>query len=283
MLELYNNVTVNAIKTILIFKLKLLSLKVFYAKMNKHLQKKKEVTLMLGVLINVCTVIIGSTMGLLFKKSISKKYSDAVMTGIGLCVILIGIQGMLKGENVLISIFSMVIGVLIGTALDIDGKLNGAGEWLSKKIKTKDSGKSSLAEGFVTASLVFCIGAMTILGSLDAGLKGDNTTLITKSILDLFSSMMLSASLGIGVIFAAAFVFIFQGGIVLTAGVLEPFLDSFTIGEITCVGSIMIMALGLNLAGISKIKVANFFPALILVVPMCYLFDFLGQFIPALG
>lgn len=251
--------------------------------MNKHLQKKKEVTLMLGVLINVCTVIIGSTMGLLFKKSISKKYSDAVMTGIGLCVILIGIQGMLKGENVLISIFSMVIGVLIGTALDIDGKLNGAGEWLSKKIKTKDSGKSSLAEGFVTASLVFCIGAMTILGSLDAGLKGDNTTLITKSILDLFSSMMLSASLGIGVIFAAAFVFIFQGGIVLTAGVLEPFLDSFTIGEITCVGSIMIMALGLNLAGISKIKVANFFPALILVVPMCYLFDFLGQFIPALG
>ena len=161
---------------------------------------------MLGVLINVCTVIAGSTVGLLFKKSISKKYSDAVMTGIGLCVILIGIQGMLKGENVLITIVSMVIGALIGTALDIDGKLNGAGDWLSKKIRTGDSGKSSLAEGFVTASLVFCIGAMTILGSLDAGLKGDNTTLITKSILDLFSSMMLSASLGIGVIFAAAFV-----------------------------------------------------------------------------
>ncbi len=238
---------------------------------------------MLGVLINVCTVIIGSTLGLLFKKSISKKYSDAVMTGIGLCVVLIGIQGMLKGENVLISIFSMVIGVLIGTVLDIDGKLNGAGEWLSKKIKTKDGEKSSLSEGFVTASLVFCIGAMTILGSLDAGLKGDNTTLITKSILDLFSSMMLSASLGVGVIFAAAFVFVFQGGIVLLAGVLEPFLDPFTIGEITCVGSIMIFALGLNLAGISKIKVANFFPALLLVPPMCLLFDYLGQFIPALG
>lgn len=238
---------------------------------------------MTGVLINVCTVIIGSTIGLLFKKSISKKYSDAVMTGIGLCVVLIGISGMLKGENVLISIFSMVIGALIGTALDIDGKLNGVGDWLSTKIKSKNGEKNSLAEGFVTASLVFCIGAMTILGSLDAGLKGDNTTLITKSILDLFSSMMLSASLGIGVIFAAAFVFVFQGGIVLLAGVLEPFLDAFAIAEITCIGSIMIMALGLNLAGISKIKVANFFPALLLAVPACYLFDFLGQFIPALG
>lgn len=205
------------------------------------------------------------------------------MTGIGLCVILIGIQGMLKGENVLVTIISMVIGALIGTALDIDGKLNGVGDWLSGKIKNKNGEKNSLAEGFVTASLVFCIGAMTILGSLDAGLKGDNTTLITKSILDLFSSMMLSASLGVGVIFAAAFVFVFQGGIVLLAGVLEPFLDAFAIGEITCVGSLMIMALGLNLSGIAKIKVANYFPALILVPLMCFVFDYLGQFIPALG
>ncbi len=238
---------------------------------------------MLGVLINVCTVIIGSTVGMLFKKSISKKYSDAVMTGIGLCVVLIGIQGMLKGENILVSIISMVIGALIGTALDIDGKLNGAGDWLSEKIKSKNGEKSHVAEGFVTASLVFCIGAMTILGSLDAGLKGDNTTLITKSILDLFSSMMLSASLGIGVIFAAVFVFVFQGGIVLLAGVLEPLLSTSAIAEITCVGSIMIMALGLNLAGVAKFKVANFFPALILAPFVCLLFGFLGQYIPALA
>lgn len=238
---------------------------------------------MLGVFINVCTVIAGSTVGLLFRKSISKKYSDAVMTGIGLCVVLIGIQGMLKGENILVTIISMVLGALIGTALDIDGKLNGAGDWLSSKIKSKNGEKNSLAEGFVTASLVFCIGAMTILGSLDAGLKGDNTTLITKSILDLFSSMMLSASLGIGVIFAAVFVFIFQGGIVLLAGVLEPLLSSSAIAEITCVGSVMIMGLGLNLAGIAKIKVANYFPALILAPVICVLFGFLSQYIPALG
>ncbi len=238
---------------------------------------------MLGVFINVCTVIAGSTVGLLFRKSISKKYSDAVMTGIGLCVVLIGIQGMLKGENILVTIISMVIGALIGTALDIDGKLNGAGDRLSAKIKNKNGEKNSLAEGFVTASLVFCIGAMTILGSLDAGLKGDNTTLITKSILDLFSSMMLSASLGIGVIFAAVFVFVFQGGIVLLAGVLEPFLSPSAIAEITCVGSVMIMGLGLNLTGIAKIKVANYFPSLILAPLTCMLFSFLSQYIPALG
>jgi len=248
-----------------------------------NIYKQKEVTPMLGVLINVCTVIIGSTVGLLFRKSISRKYSDAVMTGIGLCVVLIGIQGMLKGENILVTIISMVIGALIGTALDIDGKLNGAGDWLSEKIRNKNGEKSSLAEGFVTASLVFCIGAMTILGSLDAGLKGDNTTLITKSILDLFSSMMLSASLGIGVIFAAVFVFVFQGGIVLLAGVLEPLLSTSAIAEITCVGSVMIMGLGLNLAGIAKIKVANYFPALILAPVMCVLFGLLGQYIPALA
>lgn len=238
---------------------------------------------MLGVLVNVCTVIIGSTIGMIFKKSISKKYSDAVMTGIGLCVILIGIQGMLKGENVLVTIISMVIGALMGTALDIDGKLGRVGDFLSKKIKKKDGDKTSVAEGFVTASLVFCIGAMTIIGSLEAGLKGDNTTLFTKSILDLCSSMMLSASLGIGVIFSAIFVFVFQGGIVLLAGFLEPLLSDSAVAEITCVGSLMIMALGLNLTGLSKFKVANYFPALILAPLVCYLFKFLGQYIPALA
>ena len=238
---------------------------------------------MLGVIVNVVTVLVGSTIGLLFKKGISKKFSDAAMTGIGLCTILIGISGMLKGENVLVTIISMVIGAIIGTALDIDSKLNSLGDLLSKKLKKGNDDKVSIAEGFVTASLLFCIGAMTIIGSLDAGLKGDNTTLFTKSILDLFSSMMLSASLGIGVIFAAAFVFVFQGGIVLLAGVLEPVLSASAIAEMTCVGSLMILALGLNLTGIGKFKTANYFPALILAPIFCYVFEFLGRYIPALA
>lgn len=243
----------------------------------------KEDEDMLGVLVNVLTVLIGSTVGLIFKKGISKKYTDAVMIGIGLCTIMIGVQGMLKGENQLTAIISMVIGAIIGTAIDIDGKLNGAGDFLSKKLKKGDDDKVSVAEGFVTASLLFCVGAMTIIGSLESGLKGEHTTLFTKSILDLFSSCMLSASLGIGVIFAAGFVFVFQGGIVLAAGLLEPILSDSAIAEITCVGSLMILALGLNLTGVTKFKVANYFPALILAPFVCYLFEFLGRYIPALA
>ena len=238
---------------------------------------------MLGVLVNVTTVLLGSTIGLVFKKGISKKYSDAVMTGIGLCTVLIGISGMLKGQNVLVAIISMVFGALVGTALDIDGKLNSVGELMQKKMKKRDDGKVSIAEGFVTASLLFCVGAMTIIGSLEAGLKGDNTTLFTKSILDLFSSMMLSASLGIGVMCAALFVFVFQGGLVLLSGLLDSVLSESAIAEITCVGSLMIFALGLNLMGITKVKVANYFPALIFAPIVCVLFAFLGKYIPALA
>lgn len=236
---------------------------------------------MLGVIVNVATVILGSTIGLIFKKGISKKYTDAVMTGIGLCTVMIGIQGMLKGENQLVAIISMVIGALAGTALDIDGKLSGAGDFISKKLKKSQGDKTSVAQGFVTASLLFCVGAMTIIGSLESGLKGDHTTIFTKSILDLFSSCMLSASLGIGVIFAAIFVFVFQGSIVLAAGVLEPFLSDSAVAEITCVGSLMILALGLNLTGLSKFKVANYFPALVIAPVICYLFELLGRYIPA--
>ncbi len=238
---------------------------------------------MIGVFVNVATVLIGSTLGLVFKKGISKKYSDAVMTGIGLCTVLIGISGMLKGENVLVAIISMVLGALAGTALDIDRRLNSAGDFIQKKMKKTEGSKSTVAEAFVTASLLFCVGAMTIIGSLEAGLKGDNTTLFTKSILDLFSSMMLSASLGIGVIFASLFVLVFQGGLVLLSGVLESVLTDGAIAEITCVGSLMILALGLNIIGITKIKVANYFPALIFAPVICALFAFLGQYIPALA
>ncbi len=243
----------------------------------------KEDVKMTGVLVNVATVIIGSCIGLIFKKGISKKYSDAVMTGIGLCTILIGVQGMLKGENVLVAIISMVLGAISGTALDIDKRLNSAGDFLSRKLKKEEGDKIGIAEGFVTASLLFCVGAMTIVGSLNSGLKGDHTMIFTKSVLDLFSSMMLSASLGIGVIFAAVFVFVFQGGIVLLAGVLEPLLSEGAIAEITCVGSLMILALGLNLTGISKFRVANYLPSLLFAPFVCYLFDFLGKLIPALA
>jgi uncharacterized membrane protein YqgA involved in biofilm formation len=145
------------------------------------------------------------------------------------------------------------------------------GDWIGKRFKKADSGNVSIAEGFVTASLLFCIGALTIVGSLNAGLTGDNEMLFTKSLLDLISSAILSVSLGIGVMFAAAFVLIFQGSIVLLAQSLQPVLTDSVIAEITCAGSVMIIALGLNLIGLAKIKVANYLPAIFVAPVICWI------------
>lgn len=216
---------------------------------------------MLGVLANTIAVLIGSAVGLLFKKGIPEKYSNAVMTGIALCTVYIGVSGSLKGENTIVLIVSMALGAVAGTLLDLDGGLNRLGQYVEKKFNKGGTGK--IAQGFITASLLFCVGAMTIVGSLTAGLTGDNEMLYTKSVLDLISASMLSVSLGIGVMFSAVFVLVFQGAIALMAGFLEPVLTTAAINEIICAGSLMILALGLNMLGITKIKVANYLPALV--------------------
>ena len=230
---------------------------------------------MIGVIVNTITVILGSLVGLLLKKGIPEKISKATMVAIGLCTLYIGIDGALEGSNAIILIVSMVLGTIVGTWIDLDDKINKLGAFVEKKMK-KPGGTTSVAEGFVTASLLFCVGAMTIVGSLNAGLSGDNTLLFTKSILDLISSCMLASTLGIGVLFAAVFVFCFQGVLVLCAGLLQNVLtDPSIIAEITCAGSVMIIGLGLNLLGISKFKIANFLPAIIFVPLVCYLVQFL--------
>lgn len=218
---------------------------------------------MLGVIANTFTVIIGSIIGMLFSKFISEKYTSAIMTAIGLCTIYIGIDGALQGENTLVLIISLAAGTAFGTAADIDFQI----ERLGKLIETKFAGNGknvSAAQGFVTASLLFCVGSMTIVGSLNAGISGDNTLLFTKSVLDLISSCVLAASMGLGVLCSAAFVLVFQGLLVVLAGFIAPVLSASAQAELICAGSVMIIALGLNLLGVSKIKVANMLPALIL-------------------
>ena len=224
---------------------------------------------MTAVLINVATVILGSAVGLLLKKGIPERISKAAMTAIGLCTLYIGIDGALAGENTIVLILSLVFGAIAGTAINIDKFLDRAGKFLEDKVKSKNE-KGTLARGFVTGSLLFCVGAMTIVGSLNAGLTGDNELLITKSILDLISSCMLSCTLGFGVMFSALFVLIYQGGLVLLSGFLQTLLtDTALVAEITSAGSVMIIALGLNILGITKIKVANLLPG-ILFVPLFY-------------
>ncbi len=226
-----------------------------------------------GVIVNTITVLIGSGVGLLLKKGIPEKLNKAVMTAIGLCTIAIGVTGIMKGQNQLVMILSMVFGTIIGTLIDIDKRLENLGDRLSKKTK---SNESTFSQGFVTASLLFCVGAMTIVGSMNAGISGDNQMLYTKSVLDLISSSMLAASLGFGVMCASVFVFVFQGGLVALSMALGSFLSDFAVAELICAGSVMITALGLNLIGVTKIKVANLLPGLVFVPLFCWVFEHLA-------
>lgn len=229
-----------------------------------------------GVIVNTVTVLIGSGIGLLLKKQMPERLTNGVMCAIGLCTLAIGITGVIKGENQLVMIISMVLGTIIGTLIDIDGKLTKLGDKLQnrrKKSKGNKGDTATFSQGFVTASLLFCVGAMTIVGSMNAGISGDNQMIYTKSLLDLISSSMLAASLGIGVMCSAVFVFVFQGLLVALSMLLGTFLSDFAIAELVCAGSVMIVALGLNLLKITKIKVANLLPGLVFVPFVCMIFD----------
>lgn len=230
---------------------------------------------MLGVIVNTLTVILGTVIGILFRKFLPQKLGDAVMKGVALCVLYIGISGMLDGTNAIIAILSMACGAIVGTLIDIDKWFNRFADFLQTKLvrKKKEGESSTLAEAFVSSSLLFCVGAMTIVGSLDAGLRGDNSTLYAKAVLDGISSVFFASSLGFGVLLSAVTVFVYQGALVLLAGVLQSVLtNELIIAEMTCVGSLLIIALGLNMLGITKIKVMNYLPAIFFPILFCQFF-----------
>lgn len=223
---------------------------------------------MSGVIVNVITVIIGSCIGLLFKKEIPERVSNAAMIGLGACTLYIGISGSLCGENVLILIASVVLGAIVGTLLNIDGAINTLAGKVEARFR-RDGENISIAEGLVSATLLFCVGSMTVTGSIQAGLTGDTSVLVTKATLDLVSSMMLASSLGAGVLLASVSVLVIQGGLVLLAGLLSPIMSTGAINEMTCAGSLLIIMIGTNLMGITKIKVADFLPAIVFA-PVIY-------------
>lgn len=223
---------------------------------------------MLGTFINAGVVILGTFIGLLFKKGIPERVSDCLMKALGLCTMYIGISGSLKGENTLILIVSMVVGGLLGSLWDLDGKLTRLGDVVGEKCKKLSKG-SSVSEGFVTATMIFCVGAMAIVGSLQAGLTGDISTIVSKSALDGVCSVILASTLGFGVALSSVFILIYQGGITLLAQFVAPFLTEAVIAEMTCAGSVVILGIGLNLAGITKLKVMNYTPALFLPIILC--------------
>lgn len=229
---------------------------------------------MLGVLVNSVAVLIGGLIGLIFKSKISDKVSKPVMVGLGVCVLYIGISGSLQGENVLIAISAIVLGIITGTVLNIDDNINKLANKVEQRFKKENSGES-LSEGFVTATLLFCIGAMTITGSIQAGLANDNSILITKAILDFVSAIMLAASLGRGVLLSSISLLITQGLLVVLSSIIAPYINDIVINEITCVGSLIIILIGTNLMGITKVKVADFLPAIIYTPVIYYLSSFI--------
>ena len=209
---------------------------------------------MLGVTVNALAVIVGGLLGLLVKKGVPQRYSDAIMKGLGLCVLYIAIDGALEGTNVLVLIISVAIGAVVGTFLKLDEGIHTIGDKLEQKFKS-GNGKSTFAEGFVTASLLFCVGAMTVVGSLDAGLTGDNSTLYTKALLDGIISIVFASTLGVGVLFSA--------------GLIQPLLTDYSIAEMTCVGSVLMIAVATNMMGITKVKVMNLVPAIFIPIILC--------------
>ncbi len=224
---------------------------------------------LLGASVNAIAIIAGAFVGIVLKKGLSEKMADTLMKGLGLCTLFIGISGSLKGENTLILILSMIIGTLVGEGIDLELRLQNLGNRIQAKFSKGKKAQSTLAEGFVSASLLFCVGAMAIVGSLQSGLAGDHSILYNKSILDFVAAIIYASTLGIGVALSAVAVFLYQGAITLLAGVLSPLLTETVVNEVTCVGSVIIIGLALNMLGITKLKVMNYVPAIFVPIVLC--------------
>lgn len=221
-----------------------------------------------GTIVNSLTIIAGTIVGMLLGRFIPEHLSDAISKGVALCVLYIGVDGMLAGENALIAIISIVLGAIIGELLRLDDRIHDLGDWVERRFAGKHT-KGSISDGFVSASLLFCVGAMAVMGSLDSGLLRDHSTLYAKATLDGITSIVYSSTMGVGVALSAVPIFLYQGAIALGASFIEPFLTPVVIAEMKCVGSILIVGLSLNLLGLTKIKVMNYVPAVFLPILLC--------------
>jgi uncharacterized membrane protein YqgA involved in biofilm formation len=231
---------------------------------------------LIGTLVNTLAIIAGSLLGLLFKGGIPTKYSLTVMHAVGLAVILVGINAALKTDAILVVIISLAVGSLLGEYLRIEDRLEKAGDWLEGRFSKAGHG---ISRGFVTTSLLFCVGAMAIVGALESGLSGNHQILYAKSILDGIASIIFASTLGVGVLFSAFAVFVYQGLIALSAGYLKQFLVPEVVAQMSSVGGLLIVAIGLGLLDIKKIKSGNMLPAIFM--PLVYavikhLFERLG-------
>lgn len=226
---------------------------------------------MIAAVINAIGIAIGGTIGTLFRGKISDKLINALMTAMGLVVILIGVQGAVGSEDTLCVVISLALGAIIGELLHIDRFLDGIGDKVKGKLSGKKFAEGQFSEGLITASVLFTVGAMAILGSIEAGINNNYSILFTKTVMDTISAIALSSALGIGVMFALVPVFVWEGLLILLAGVVSPILGADVITEMSAVGGAMFIGMGINMTGIAdrKINVSNLIPAL--VIPIVYM------------
>ena len=227
---------------------------------------------MLGTLVNVGTVIIGTFIGISFRSKLPDKVLKIIFQSLGLFTLAFGIAMSLKSENYLVIVFSLVIGGIIGQIIDIEAFLNKVSDKVQKKAKLESS---TFNEGLITAFLLFCTGPMTILGAIDEGLRSNSDLLLMKSVLDGFAAIALTSALGIGVGFSIIPLFLYQGALTFAAMFLGNFLPESLIIEITAVGGILLIGMGINMLEIKKIKVINLLPAIIIMPILAYLVSFL--------
>jgi len=223
-----------------------------------------------GTLVNAAAVLLGGGIGLLLKGKIPEKFAQNIARAIGLCVCIIGITEAVKGDPMLL-VVSLALGTLTGELLHIEDGLNKLGQWLQKTLSRQDE-NSTFAEGFVAATLLFCVGAMSIIGSIESGLGHSCSIIFTKSILDGVSAMVLASSLGLGVLFSAVVILVYQGSIEFFAGSLKDVLTDTLITQFSAAGGAMILGIGLNMVLNAKIKVANLLPGLLFAAGYYYLF-----------
>ena len=224
-----------------------------------------------GTLVNAAGILLGGGAGLLvhrlMRRGVPERYSDMVMKGIGLCTVYIAATGLLDGSKSLVTILSVVLGAILGEWLDLDGKIRALSGKLEQRFARQ--GDAGFAQGFMAATLLFCVGTMAIKGSLDGGLRGDHATLYAKSVMDTISACIFSSTLGLGVLFSAVPVVLYQGAITLLASVAGPYLGDAVIAEMNTVGSLLLLGLSLDLLGITHLKLMNYIPAMFLPILLC--------------
>lgn len=220
---------------------------------------------MIGTIVNAIAIIAGSLAGLVFRKGIPARYNTTIMQAIGLAVILVGLRSAFQSDDLLLIIVCLAMGSLLGEWAAIEARLESLGNWFESRFAGSDGG---FARGFVTATLVYCVGSMAIVGAMESGLTGNHQTLYAKSMLDGITAVVFTASLGLGVMLSAVSVFLYQGLITLGALILKPFLVPAVVNQMSAVGGLLILGLGINLLEIRRINVGNMLPAIFL--PLVY-------------